>query len=296
VHCRSQIREGASQPQNTDDSARVPEKANSSKRGVDGTVRHHRPFVRRTRSGLIGFRTGLWLISVAAVVGRSVLVRSQLRQQSADAMTAPARDAADTVAASSVFPRDSRASPQRGLVTPARGRETGRISKRRVAGWPPAGAAVAIVLSAASTLGVCVWLVVWGHGATATEAARSSARGPIPKAATSAPTTVAPASQARNHPAPQVTIARSGSGRSFAWGPAPNASGYAIEIIRNGEPIYSATTKLPRVRIPNHWRHHGRLMTLTPGSYRWYVWPILRDGTATGEAPALVASELTITR
>ena len=74
-------------------------------------------------------------------------------------------------------------------------------------------------------------------------------------------------------------------------------TGYAVEITRDGESVYAATTSVPRLLVPKHWQHNGRTVTLSAGTYRWYVWPVFRNGTTTRRAfAAVVASKLEIAR
>ena len=74
------------------------------------------------------------------------------------------------------------------------------------------------------------------------------------------------------------------SGRSFAWAPVERASEYDVEIRRNGEVVYTATTSVPHVRVPAQWERGGLKLTLSPGAYRWYVWPVLGAGGRRGAA------------
>ena len=40
-------------------------------------------------------------------------------------------------------------------------------------------------------------------------------------------------------------------------------------------------TTEPVLEIGQSWRYEGRTNRLTPGSYRWYVWPITKNGRST---------------
>ncbi len=83
----------------------------------------------------------------------------------------------------------------------------------------------------------------------------------------------------------------------LGWPPVAKASAYVVEITHNGESIYSATTSVPHVHVPGRWRRDGHTVTLAPGTYSWYVWPILRVGSTTRKStPTVVASKLEITR
>jgi hypothetical protein len=71
--------------------------------------------------------------------------------------------------------------------------------------------------------------------------------------------------------------------RRFAWAPVPRATGYHVEFFRGDTRVYASSTASPEVTLPTRWRFRGRVHTLLPGDYRWYVWPILDDGN---RAPA----------
>lgn len=95
----------------------------------------------------------------------------------------------------------------------------------------------------------------------------------------------------RRVPGPPATS----SDRRLAWAPVANASAYRVEIVGGGDLIYSATTGQAYVRVPGRWRRHGRTMTLSAGTYHWYVWPTFGDGAERRQSRrAIVASALTI--
>jgi len=79
--------------------------------------------------------------------------------------------------------------------------------------------------------------------------------------------------------------------RPFAWAPTPGASGYHVELFRGDERVFAARTKKPAIDIPARWRFSGRSEALSPGSYRWYVWPVV-DGKR--RAAATVQATLAI--
>ena len=90
-----------------------------------------------------------------------------------------------------------------------------------------------------------------------------------------------------------TTAAASGpSARNFAWAPVQGASEYDVEIRRNGEVLYSGMTSVPHVRVPAQWERGGRKVTLSPGAYQWYVWPVL--GASGRRGAALVATTVVI--
>ena len=90
--------------------------------------------------------------------------------------------------------------------------------------------------------------------------------------------------------APQQTAAPIPS-RRFAWAPVEAAVGYRVELFRGDQQVLRATTKQPVYELAARWRHQGRAERLTPGSYRWYVWPVLPSGPA---AEAVVQARLDV--
>jgi hypothetical protein len=79
--------------------------------------------------------------------------------------------------------------------------------------------------------------------------------------------------------------------RRFAWAPVDGAVAYRVELFRGNEQVLRATSKRPRYELSTRWRHEGRAERLTPGVYRWYVWPVLASGPA---AKAVVQARLDI--
>ena len=167
--------------------------------------------------------------------------------------------------------------------------------------------AVAAALSATAGSGVFVGLLLsgdrlsmFGVAATTPPPPPSPPQAAATTAAKPASLTVSPQptiSQATAPPtvAAQPGVRASASSRVFAWGPVANATGYTVEITRKGESVFSAATIAPHISVPTHWRHAGRNMTLSPGTYDWYVWPIVRSGTTTRTSTtAIVASNLEI--
>jgi hypothetical protein len=91
-----------------------------------------------------------------------------------------------------------------------------------------------------------------------------------------------------------LPIAAGPRGRDFAWAPAARAVGYDVEIRHNGAVLYSASTTEPRLHLPNRWTHAGGAVTLSPGTYTWYVWPVAGTGATRARGPAIVATTFTI--
>jgi hypothetical protein len=175
-----------------------------------------------------------------------------------------------------------------------------RVPRRSAARRLLVVVAAAAALSAAAGSGVFVGLQLSGNRAAAlTDAAATPPPPPRPpKAAATTAKTANPAvsTQARTTAtAPEAGASGASSSRSLAWAPVASATGYTVEITRNGEAVYSATTSVPNVRVPGRWRRDGRSMTFSPGTYRWYVWPVFGSGAERHQGrKAIVASVLAI--
>jgi hypothetical protein len=59
----------------------------------------------------------------------------------------------------------------------------------------------------------------------------------------------------------------------LTWGTVPKATYYNVQLYRNGVKILSVWPKSPKFRLEQAWRFDGRTFALTPGRYRWFVWP-----------------------
>ncbi len=58
----------------------------------------------------------------------------------------------------------------------------------------------------------------------------------------------------------------------LAWKAAPRATYYHVQLWRNGR-ILSAWPRGTSFQVRRSWTYNGRRYRLTPGRYRWYVWP-----------------------
>jgi hypothetical protein len=65
------------------------------------------------------------------------------------------------------------------------------------------------------------------------------------------------------------------SDRRFAWAPVPRASGYHVEFFRGATRVFSQDTRRAELTIPARWKHHGVRRSFRPGTYAWYVWPVI---------------------
>jgi hypothetical protein len=179
----------------------------------------------------------------------------------------PARPAASTVVASSFsWPRESRTrAPD---VVPRRLPRTSRARPRVLA------------LGIAALLGIA--LLDARSDFEPSRLVRSQAPviavGPTPDADQ-------PASE------PSRGDVKANKGRRFAWAPAPNASGYRVELFRGPTRVFARSTKKPEVTVPTSWTLNGEKRSLDPGEYRWYVWPVYAGRTG---ATAIVQTKLTV--
>ena len=82
-----------------------------------------------------------------------------------------------------------------------------------------------------------------------------------------------------------------GETRRFAWAPVDGAVGYHVELFRGNDRVLAQDTKEPVLELAPSWRYQGRNVTLTPGEYRWYVWPVTASGRG---AQAVVQAKLTV--
>ena len=81
--------------------------------------------------------------------------------------------------------------------------------------------------------------------------------------------------------------------RNFAWAPVAGATGYDVEIQRDGTIVYSTRTTVPHIRVPARWTRGAESLSLTPGTYHWYVWPLKGSDRRN---PAVVATTFEISR
>jgi hypothetical protein len=91
--------------------------------------------------------------------------------------------------------------------------------------------------------------------------------------------------------APAQSAGLPANGRRFAWAPIAGASGYHIELFRGSALVFRADSAKPQIVIRRRWRLGGRQQQLKPGTYRWYVWPLVagrRKAKATVQAKLVV--------
>jgi hypothetical protein len=59
----------------------------------------------------------------------------------------------------------------------------------------------------------------------------------------------------------------------LAWRAVPKATYYNVQLFIGGQKILTVWPKGTSFQVPRSWRFRGRTYRLTPGTYRWYVWP-----------------------
>jgi hypothetical protein len=59
----------------------------------------------------------------------------------------------------------------------------------------------------------------------------------------------------------------------LAWKPAAHATYYNVQVFRGSVKVLSTWPPRARFRMKRRWTYRGKRLTLTPGDYRWYVWP-----------------------
>jgi hypothetical protein len=67
--------------------------------------------------------------------------------------------------------------------------------------------------------------------------------------------------------------ARTAAPPVFTWTRVRAASYYNLQLFRNGRKILSVWPRANRFALTRAWRSEGKAYRLTPGSYRWFVWP-----------------------
>jgi hypothetical protein len=79
----------------------------------------------------------------------------------------------------------------------------------------------------------------------------------------------------------------------LAWVAAEKATHYNVQVWRKGR-IFSAWPKGTSIRLKAAWTYNGRRYRLTPGRYRWYVWPGYGRPTSKKFGPLLGSSSFVL--
>lgn len=80
----------------------------------------------------------------------------------------------------------------------------------------------------------------------------------------------------------------------LVWLASPGAAYYNVQLWRGAKKILSAWPLTTRFALPRQWRFERRRFSLTPGAYRWYVWPGVGDRTDANYGPLLGMNTFTI--
>jgi hypothetical protein len=67
--------------------------------------------------------------------------------------------------------------------------------------------------------------------------------------------------------------ARLGAPPVLVWRAVGNATYYNVQLFRNGKKVLTAWPRSRSLKLSSSWRFEGRTHRLSPGRYRWYVWP-----------------------
>jgi hypothetical protein len=122
--------------------------------------------------------------------------------------------------------------------------------------------------------------VRYRYTVTAYDVAGNGAAKALQARPTSVATTTARSTPAQNKPARTTPAlrrpaagARVSSPPLLVWSTVPNATYYNVQLYRDGKKILTAWTRKPQLRLEQSWTFDGRKFGLSPGVYRWYVWP-----------------------
>jgi hypothetical protein len=114
-----------------------------------------------------------------------------------------------------------------------------------------------------------------------------------PAAAPAQKSTRAKRPAAKRRAAPPVARAP----RTFVWVPVKGADAYEVQFFRGSRRVLLTRTSRPRLEVlTGRARGSGQRFVLTPGSYRWYVWPLFRSGSAVRRGDAVVQAKLVVPR
>lgn len=144
-----------------------------------------------------------------------------------------------------------------------------------VRAWPSRAVAVAVAAAVAATAGLTATFV--GREASSPRTATPTLGAP-PIAPIAVP------SSAPRSTAPAQATGGSGATPSFVWPAREGAKGYRVALFHDGGQIFERDVTATRLEIPSGWTYEGRSYELSPGTYRWVVWPLVgrekRIGTA----------------
>lgn len=117
--------------------------------------------------------------------------------------------------------------------------------------------------------------------------------GSVAKAGATKPATKPAARPALTRPA---VGARVTAPPLLAWRAVPRATYYNVQLYRAGRKILTVWPGTTSLRLERSWRFAGRTYRLTPGLYRWYVWPGFGPRSATRYGKLLGTRTFVVTR
>jgi hypothetical protein len=79
------------------------------------------------------------------------------------------------------------------------------------------------------------------------------------------------------------------------WAVVPDATYYNVQLWRSGTKILSAWPIKARRALQRRWKYDGRRLSLSPGTYSWYVWPGFGDRADRNYGPLLGMQTFNIT-
>jgi hypothetical protein len=80
------------------------------------------------------------------------------------------------------------------------------------------------------------------------------------------------------------------------WTGAPQATYYNVQLFRGGKKILTAWPTRESLQLQRSWRFDGRTQRLSPGRYRWLVWPGFGKRVASDYGKLLGARTFVVTR
>lgn len=93
-----------------------------------------------------------------------------------------------------------------------------------------------------------------------------------------------------------ASAARVASPPVLRWAPVSIATYYNVQVWRNGKKILSAWPGSPRYALSTRWTFGGARYRLTPGTYRWHVWPGMGSRSAARYGKLLGSSTFVVRR
>lgn len=80
----------------------------------------------------------------------------------------------------------------------------------------------------------------------------------------------------------------------FVWPVAKGATGYRVALYAADRQIFEQDVKRTALQLPRSWTYKGRFYSLTEGTYRWIVWPLVGRGAKARQGSAIVSASYTV--